>query len=663
MKPQPSQYPISEGTVGYSMSSRIRGVTEVYFPSSFSSILCRVHKFHEEILGFRKTVLTTEFTLEGDRVHFDNPYFEEVWKQAATANFFQFIGKAPRGSGVIAPTFAVMLNQSQRVESAELKIDGVTEEVFFDQSPDILIAPSSYPPLTELPEGDGYLYYEKKSTVFYTPLKAGKRYQLTIQLENLGVSEFVPLFPYGVTEFQDSYPTISSSSSLEVVSMGYLEISRQKANRFPDWLEYHLNRDIGVPAPSHIRPANFWRGEFPGFNPLTEYAHLFEDKDMDDDAKLAKIMATKHHEMTDLRGRKLKEFETFRPMQIISIPSDMDFDISVKTINKPLPTRIYEQLQNLPNYQDVLIEYDVINLSNERKELRFETEIVGITDQTVKILSVPGLNNEEKKPARVVVAHCPRMQFGILERISSGHKATLSAKVYENKTGELIYTQTFEISLLPHDQIIWELRDVRNSQTYNLAEFVVAWVNPTDAQGLLDAARAGAIKYHPDNALGHETDGLPAIQLHAKAVYDYLAKDAGLRYLSQPFTSRDVENSQRVVLPERVLANKAGNCIDLSVLFASILEGFGISTLILMTPGHAFVGWGNPDRTSEMIFLETTVINTKTFEEAMLIGRQNFLDNFLFVGAEDPIHFLMATNGCHIVDVASARKNGIISRK
>ncbi|PIR08903.1 hypothetical protein COV53_00625, partial [Candidatus Gottesmanbacteria bacterium CG11_big_fil_rev_8_21_14_0_20_37_11] len=88
-------------------------------------------------------------------------------------------------------------------------------------------------------------------------------------------------------------------------------------------------------------------------------------------------------------------------------------------------------------------------------------------------------------------------------------------------------------------------------------------------------------------------------------------------------------------------------------------------------PDHAFLGWGNKYKTSEMGFLETTLlgsVNEKTekkftFEEASQIGEKKFKEKFLYIGSEDylPLHSVIySTNrDCKIVDLSEVRKDGI----
>jgi hypothetical protein len=99
-------------------------------------------------------------------------------------------------------------------------------------------------------------------------------------------------------------------------------------------------------------------------------------------------------------------------------------------------------------------------------------------------------------------------------------------------------------------------------------------------------------------------------------------------------------------------------------LFASLLEGVGIFSIIFLTENHAFIGWGNPRKTKEMFFLETTLMGSGTFDDAKRISEETFKKNFLFIGADDPMPDIMAFDkGRHIIDLKRVRSEGIVSKR
>lgn len=158
MKPQPKSFPITETTIGFSRGAQIRGVTELYFPSKFESIKCVVNNLKYELANMQQFRLTVDFYLIGNKKDFSKMYDEEEWKMKTTEHFFENIpGEVPKFN-LPVPVFGLMLSKYLSVSSAKLTVDKENKPVAFDQTPDILVLPNSYPPLCELPINSTYSY-------------------------------------------------------------------------------------------------------------------------------------------------------------------------------------------------------------------------------------------------------------------------------------------------------------------------------------------------------------------------------------------------------------------------------------------------------------------------------------------------------------------------
>lgn len=88
---------------------------------------------------------------------------------------------------------------------------------------------------------------------------------------------------------------------------------------------------------------------------------------------------------------------------------------------------------------------------------------------------------------------------------------------------------------------------------------------------------------------GYQNGGVDIIR-QMEAVY-LMMYNMGMRYVSDTFTfNRSSENYQHVKTPDKVLSDKSGNCLELSILYASFMEAMGLETVIAFPPGHAIVG-------------------------------------------------------------------------
>ncbi len=78
-----------------------------------------------------------------------------------------------------------------------------------------------------------------------------------------------------------------------------------------------------------------------------------------------------------------------------------------------------------------------------------------------------------------------------------------------------------------------------------------------------------------------------------KALYAAV-QTLGIGYVGAP---PSFEGGQKIRLPDAVLGDRLGCCLDLTVLFAAALEQMGIAPLLVLVRGHAFVAaWLNDDR-------------------------------------------------------------------
>jgi hypothetical protein len=102
-----------------------------------------------------------------------------------------------------------------------------------------------------------------------------------------------------------------------------------------------------------------------------------------------------------------------------------------------------------------------------------------------------------------------------------------------------------------------------------------------------------------------------------RAIFEALAT-SGVRYVNSviDFTPETATATQRVRLPRESLANTSANCIDGTVLMASLLEAASLNPAIVLVPGHAFLAWETWRNKGEWRHLETTLIATGSFEDA-----------------------------------------------
>ncbi len=116
--------------------------------------------------------------------------------------------------------------------------------------------------------------------------------------------------------------------------------------------------------------------------------------------------------------------------------------------------------------------------------------------------------------------------------------------------------------------------------------------------------------------LGYQAGGAPAVDKQVYALWNVLQK-RNFRYSSVSNTSlsSNVVFSQRVRTFDDALNSSQINCVDGTVLFASLLRAINIEPILVRTPGHMFVGYYTDSKRTEINFLETTMIGDADLDD------------------------------------------------
>lgn len=138
--------------------------------------------------------------------------------------------------------------------------------------------------------------------------------------------------------------------------------------------------------------------------------------------------------------------------------------------------------------------------------------------------------------------------------------------------------------------------------------FFAAYVN--EENPMIDQLLREALNTRIVNRfLGYQAGSSDAVDKQVYALWNVLQK-RNFRYSSVSNTSlsSNVVFSQRVRTFDDALESSQINCVDGSVLFASLLRAINIEPILVRTPGHMFVGYYTDSNHKDMNFLETTMI-------------------------------------------------------
>ena len=164
-----------------------------------------------------------------------------------------------------------------------------------------------------------------------------------------------------------------------------------------------------------------------------------------------------------------------------------------------------------------------------------------------------------------------------------------------------------------------------NGVRQNIAQYIACWVTPHIEE--IDEITSKAVMRHPQRAFtGYQSSTPESVCDRVKAIYDELSA-MPLTYISRAisFGNSDSQTIQRVLTPRNTLKSH-GNCIDLTVLMASMLESIDINPLIVFIPGHSFLGWEKSAGGKDYDFLECTLIGRASFEQACIEGKKKYIE-------------------------------------
>lgn len=168
--------------------------------------------------------------------------------------------------------------------------------------------------------------------------------------------------------------------------------------------------------------------------------------------------------------------------------------------------------------------------------------------------------------------------------------------------------RTLAVSLRPPSEALYFVRDGRDS--VDLSWIFAAYVNEHDP--VVERVLAAALKTGiVDKFDGYASAESAHVYRQVWAVWQTLVAH-GINYSdANPGIARGPhEFSQRVRLLGETWADRSANCIDGSVLIASVLQRVGLRSFLVLVPGHAFVGFYTDADAQHAAYLETTLLGT-----------------------------------------------------
>lgn len=297
-------------------------------------------------------------------------------------------------------------------------------------------------------------------------------------------------------------------------------------------------------------------------------------------------------------------------------------------------------------YGKFLADFVVITVQNDNTsavKIVAMSEIPGFTNQATDTVTVEAGASQE-------IRQNPRLTTSAINDLSSEKQADVHVVVsyLDNGQSRTVLDQTATTTVTSRRDFPWAIDNMTEAQDY---ELLSAMITPTDPK--VEELITKAAKYNPGKVMtsgyNKAKDADHDVQQRLSALWQAETTDYHLTYVST--TETFDQNSQRIRLPTEVLTGGSGNCIETSLLYAAAAEALGLEPVIIIIPGHAYMGVNLDGQGSNWYFIETTMIGRYTFADALKEGGTEW--------ATDSPHVEAGDKDYGDVDVLKARSDGI----
>jgi hypothetical protein len=248
------------------------------------------------------------------------------------------------------------------------------------------------------------------------------------------------------------------------------------------------------------------------------------------------------------------------------------------------------------------------------KRVRITSYIEGYSAQAVDTIEVR--RNQAPPP---VVMQQPTLFLEKVRTINELTRASLNVLAEDLDTGKIEVHKSMPIWLLARTTAPLATYDPTSGEWKDMSRYLGAFVTPNHPS-VMTFLRDVAEQHAGSRLVGYQDNA--DVDAQVKAVFDALKSVAKIVYINSvnTFNPNTGERSQRLRLPRESLGDRQANCVDGTVLFASILEALSLNPAIVVLPSHVIVGWETAPESSKWRYLDTTKLDNRTFEEASQFG-------------------------------------------
>jgi hypothetical protein len=343
--------------------------------------------------------------------------------------------------------------------------------------------------------------------------------------------------------------------------------------------------------------------------------------------KVADKLAVAQHKNVDKLHAKAAKFVAARTTKLF-----VDADIATQL---PLGTYHYMVANKVADAGE-LVTLRFVNHGAKSRDLKITVEVPGVTERTTVTVSLP-----PGKQVTKTVSPPLKLDFDVA-KLRAPRQGQISVHLAD---GAWTDDQSYDVEILPHDYLPLERSVGSDSHRSTLAN-ALAWITPNApaVDELLAKAKARVDRHA---FVGEQGPTLPQV----KALFDEL-HERGVSYVMDPKVFDEQVFAQRTRLPAEILASTNAQCLEGTLLYATLMEAIGLKPVLVFIPGHAFVAWhpSHYDNSKDLLFLETTMTGSGAFDVAVDHATRHYADEVKLR------HFDLGA--AHLIDVAALRTHG-----
>lgn len=334
-------------------------------------------------------------------------------------------------------------------------------------------------------------------------------------------------------------------------------------------------------------------------------------------------------------------------------PAELETKIQPAPAIMPAVYKVYENEDALEGKYS-LFKMSLKNTSDHvANDVEVSYEIPGLVENTVcqKIFKI--------LPGQTVVVNCyPHFPQSIVERTtSSREKVNIMVKGANIKNIENSFSvpmkgrNEFVYTFIPSD----EIRTA--AETFDNRPLLACFVTPEDPiiKYLTQKIQEKLLKGEAASVENKEAEGVRVmLGVYEATLRSHMVYSGTSGVPEKIGDASTITQSLR--LPREVITGKTGLCIELSLLYASVLMGAGMDPIVYLVPGHAYPGFR---MNGKYYAIESTAIGGEGLggrssgQQALQAGMKNLETFMQHAQMEDP--------GYMVLDVREAIKEGAVA--